>query len=527
MKIHDIHSAICVPLMTRDQITGVLYVDHRGMTDVFSKRDLAFFTTFALQAKAAIDSSRAYWELVESLFRASGDLVVVCSREGRITRANRAATTMAGLTQEEITRGSFEEIVVEEDRGRAARLCSDTIEQGVVMGVELAVKDPTGRPVPLSVSSFSLKDRLGHAIGLCLIGRDLSEIKALINQLTDTNSKLEVRNFFIRQTFGRYLSDEVVDGLLASPDRLELGGERRRVTILLADLRGFTPVAERLEPEQVVHLINNFLGEMVEIITRHQGTIDEIIGDAVLVIFGAPVTREDDARRAAVCALEMQLAMEHVNQRNRSEGLPEVEMGIGLNTGEVVVGNIGSQRRSKYAVVGTAVNLTARIESNTIGGEILVSDETRHEAGGDLVLGRRMELHLKGMATPRTVHQLMGIGGEHDLHLPVVRTEFRTLVRPVAVTFAEIEGKHVSRERYPAEVAELARHGAVLRSERRVAPLENLQVFFPAEGEAERSLFGKVQEEDRPEPNRFSIHFTSVPPETRAVLDILLGNRES
>jgi adenylate cyclase len=186
-----------------------------------------------------------------------------------------------------------------------------------------------------------------------------AKVRERAAELRQANQQLELHNRFIRETFGRYVSNEVVVSLLESPERLQLGGEKRKVTILTSDSRGFTSLAERLAPEQVVSIINRYLSTMVDIILQYQGTINEFIGDAILVIFGAPVSREDDARRAVACAVAMQLAMASVNAENGREGLSEVEMGIGIDTGEVVVGNIGSHKRTKYGVVGSCVNLTS------------------------------------------------------------------------------------------------------------------------------------------------------------------------
>src|SRR5215467_5623257 len=152
--------------------------------------------------------------------------------------------------------------------------------------------------------------------------------------LTEQNAQLELHNRFIRQTFGRYLTNEVVASLLDSPTGLALGGEKRKVTLLMSDLRGFTTLSEYLRPEDVVTILNRHLGTMVDVILRYHGTIDEFIGDAILVIFGAPMQRADDAYRAIACAIEMQLAMAAVNAQNHRDGLPEVEMGIGIHTGE-------------------------------------------------------------------------------------------------------------------------------------------------------------------------------------------------
>ncbi len=215
---------------------------------------------------------------------------------------------------------------------------------------------------------------------------------SMTQQLKDSYEQLERRNQFIRKTFGRYTSDEIVEALLDMPDGLKLGGEKREVTLLMSDLRGFTALAEQLEAAEVVALLNHYLSAMVGLIQRHGGTIDEIIGDAILVLFGAPLAMEDAAERAVRCALEMQKAMGGVNEHNIQKGWPEIEMGIAVHTGEVVVGNIGSTKRSKYGVVGRNVNLTARIESFTVGGQVLVSPALMGAAKGGLILGDEIEV---------------------------------------------------------------------------------------------------------------------------------------
>ena len=167
---------------------------------------------------------------------------------------------------------------------------------------------------------------------------DVSDRKRVEAELQRLAEQVELRNRFIRETFGRYLTDEVVDTVLESPSGLQMGGEKRKLTMMMTDLRGFTSLSERLPPERVVKLLNRYLAAMVPIIKQYQGTIDEFIGDAIFVLFGAPVWQEDDAERAVACAVAMQIAMDEVNAENRKEDLPQVEMGIGLHTGQVVVG---------------------------------------------------------------------------------------------------------------------------------------------------------------------------------------------
>ena len=209
--------------------------------------------------------------------------------------------------------------------------------------------------------------------------------------------QLERNEAFIRSTFGRYVSDEIVANLLEQPEGLSLGGDLREVTILMSDIRKFSTICENLAPENVMKLLNTYLGTMSDIIMAHQGTVDEFIGDGILAIFGAPISRADDTERAVQCALEMQAAVATINRSYVEAGLPEVTMGIGVNTGTVVAGNIGSEKRSKYGIVGHHVNLTARIEERTAGGEILVSQSTLEKLPPGFTTGRREKVKVKGI----------------------------------------------------------------------------------------------------------------------------------
>jgi class 3 adenylate cyclase/CheY-like chemotaxis protein len=220
--------------------------------------------------------------------------------------------------------------------------------------------------------------------------------------------QLERNEKFIRATFGRYLSDEIVTDILERPEGLELGGDLRRVSILMSDIRGFTSLSENLAPAQVVKMLNRYLGTMTDIIMAHNGTIDEFIGDAILAVFGAPQFREDDADRAVQCALAMQAAMLEINALNVTEGFPPVTIGIAINTGDVIAGNIGSERRSKYGFVGHAMNVTSRIEDITAGGEILISDSTLNSITGHYSLGRSQQLNVRGIDETILIHQIMG-----------------------------------------------------------------------------------------------------------------------
>ena len=249
---------------------------------------------------------------------------------------------------------------------------------------------------------------------------------------------------FIRDTFGRYISKEIVDTLLGSPEGLKLGGERREITLLVCDLRGFTSLAGRLAPEEVIGILNRYLARVVEILTRYRATVDEFQGDGILAFFGAPLAAPDDAERAVACAMEMQHAVVALNVEQQALGLPALEMGIGINTGEVIVGNIGSEKRTKYGAVGAAINLAYRIESQTVGGQLLLGART-YEVVRDLVDVRgTLSLTLKGLDAPITIYEVAAIRGAYATAVPGRGEAPRVPIEPsVAMTCYRLDGKRL------------------------------------------------------------------------------------
>ena len=319
-----------------------------------------------------------------------------------------------------------------------------------------------------------------------------------------------------RETVGRYLSDEVAEALLAGPEATELGGERRRVTILMSDLRGFSALSERLAPERVVDVLNIHLGVMGEVIAAYGGTIDEYIGDGILVLFGAPVAREDHARRAVACALAMQLAMGEVNERAAAMGLPRLQMGVGISTGDVVVGNIGSEKRMKYGVVGSPVNETGRIESATVGGQILVSEATLTEAGPDVKVRRALKMGAKGFAEPIPLFEVEGIGGAYGLDLPAESRVLEPLARPLPVRFYVLDGKRLGDDAVDADFVALSETGGLLRTDHALDPFADLKLHVPLPDASEPGhAYAKVLEASD---EGYAVHFTTMPDEVSSVL---------
>jgi adenylate cyclase len=181
----------------------------------------------------------------------------------------------------------------------------------------------------------------------------------------------------VRANFERYFAPNVAAEIARHQQAVRLGGERRPMTILFADIRNFTAMAERMDPDAIAALLTDYFTEMVEVIFEHGGTLDKFIGDALMALWGAPIAQPDDARRAYQAAVAMQQTVEGLNQRWGAAGRPTIAVGIGINHGDVFVGNIGSHRRLEYTVIGDVVNVAQRLSAEAGPGDILVSEEFR------------------------------------------------------------------------------------------------------------------------------------------------------
>ena len=203
-----------------------------------------------------------------------------------------------------------------------------------------------------------------------------------------------------RANYSRFLPEYVVKQMLENPDSFKLGGVSQTITILFADIRGFTRISEHAPPEKIVSLLNRYFSAMTDIIFAHGGTLDKYLGDGLMALFGAPTATPDDASNALNAAVAMQRRLLGINRELRDEGFPEIGVGMGLHTGEVVVGYIGSERRSEYTAIGDTVNTSSRLESNAQGGEILISDATAKAARSRYRLKQREAIMVKNRQQP-------------------------------------------------------------------------------------------------------------------------------
>jgi adenylate cyclase len=299
----------------------------------------------------------------------------------------------------------------------------------------------------------------------------------------------------------------------------------REVTILLADLRGFTAIAAAHPAGVVIQLLNPCLIKMSEIIFRHQGTIDKFMGDSIMVLFGAPVSREDDVERALACAVEMQIAMSTLNLAHKDRGMPELFMGIGINTGNVLAGTLGSERYSEYTVIGDEVNLASRIEAFSLRGQVLISQSTYERCKDFIQTNDPMDVHVKGKPKPVSLRDVVAIP---SLGLKVPRQEIRRSHRievKLPLRYQMIEGKIVMPEVLFATIRDIGYYGMLLEVDRELPLYSEIKLEFdlPMVDYQAKNVYAKfVSQKTADGSLLMGVEFTSVPPETNMKIQLFV-----
>ena len=463
-------------------------------------------------------------ELIQK--RISADLsegIMAIRLDGVIEYVNDAALKILQRERDELIGSSFAGAFFTEVHNDELIQCVLDAVYSKTGGIESYVPYNTGESVrQLRIVSSYLKDD-ETAIGVVLVISDITELTEMrdavraMETIRGLNRQLELRNQLLQEMFGRYLSDDIVKEILEKPEGWKLGGQKRVLTILMNDLRGFTAMSERMEPQDLIHMLNHFFGIMYEEVERYHGTLIEYLGDSMFVIFGAPAPTDTHAADAIAAALSMQKRMEDVNRWNAEQGYEPLSMGVGINTDSVILGNIGSERRTKYGVLGPAVNLTGRIESCTTEGQVMIFPNTREAVHVPLEIEKTMSVSLKGVAGEITISSVTGIGGPYQVTLEREASALLATDSPVPVSFFMMDGKHREEEQLAGSIVELSEKEAVLKTDAPLAPLDDLCLEIGGE------LYAKVTELTE---KGARICFTATPPSFEGWMEHALTGKD-
>lgn len=327
----------------------------------------------------------------------------------------------------------------------------------------------------------------------------------------------------IRQEYGVPLSGEGAKALAAtlraSSAAAKAGFTAREVTVLVADLRGFTSFSERYPPAFVLEVLNEFLIEMSLVVARHGGRIEKFMGDSVMALFGLPKAREDDALRAVTCALEMQLSLDALNERRAAAKPPRLYMGIGISSGSAMTGLLGSELYSEYAVIGDDVNLASRIEAVSLRGQVLISDKTYARCRDAVTTGKPVSVYVKGKTRPVTIHEVTGIPA---LDLEARRKDMRASPRvqtKLPFTYYVVRDKVVAAQPLQGIIVDLGYHGAAASFVEHYPPHTEikLSVNIPLVGGDANDVYARVIRTSRQD-NRYlsGLEFTALSDEASA-----------
>ena len=429
----------------------------------------------------------------KSIIKNMSEGILTISMKGSIISANDAALSILSLPPD-IEGKNFSALFFDEE-GKSDDFIQaflDAIYENTVINNSTVSYERNGTKRQLFISTFFLKDG-DEKIGVSAVFSDITEMSEMkdalkaMERIRELNEKLEQRNAFIKKTFGRYLSEDIVETILDTKDGLSIGGKRKAVTVMFNDIRGFTALSEKMDPEDLIAMLNLYLSAMTDIIQKNHGTILEFIGDAILAVFGAPIESDTKEYDAVKCAIEMQQEIPKLNESYEKQNFPKIAMGIGIHTGDVILGNIGSLKKMEYDVIGKNVNLASRIETYTIGGQIFISNETKEHVKGKLQIGKILDIIPKGTAQEITIFEVLSLDG---LSVPVKEQHFKKLDEPLQFDLLLLDGKHGGREPFQTELVSYSEDDLWIKTS---APLSNSKnVLFSLHNE---DIYAKVIDE--------------------------------
>ena len=354
---------IVAPLQAKDKNLGFMLLcnkETRTGTEPFNQNDMELLSALCNQAAVAIDNARLFKDITEekqfneSILDSIATGVITLDTIGEIDSINHAGIRILNKEKKEIL-GNHYMFLFERDETITALIQKTETEQKPQSEQNVSFLTASEETI-VNISAAPRVDADNNVHGVVLAIEDITQ-----------QSK-------IKNTFKRYVSKQIVDQLLDDDARLNLGGEKRTVTILFTDIRGFTAMSEKMKPEELVSTLNEYFSEMIDIVFKNNGTLDKIVGDELMIVFGAPILGDDDTERAVRTAQEMMDTLKKLNKRRNKRGMSNIHIGIGINSGPVVSGNIGSRDMMDYTVIGDAVNLGARLCSNAAPGEIIASE---------------------------------------------------------------------------------------------------------------------------------------------------------
>jgi adenylate cyclase len=426
---YGIRSVMCAPLRVRGHGVGIVYVDSRKDTALFDASHLDLLAAFCNQAAIAIDNARLFADLrrhireisamkayTDNIFDSIASGVLTTDTEDVVTAFNRAAQRIFNLSSTKAVGRAYQEVLASIGDNQLSDILHQAVAQSeVTLGHEMEGNLPGRGEVVLRLNVSPLRDSEGDSetiIGAAIVVDDLTELR---------HSQRQARE--IQRLFGRYVHPAVVRQLLADPSAVHLGGETREISVVFADIRGYTRLAEQLAPDELVRVLNSYLNVLTEAIWQEEGTVTMFIGDALMAIFNAPLPQPDHAARAVRAAWAMREALRRHAEDATVVGA-SVEYGVGVHTGLAVVGNIGARDRlQNYTAIGDAVNTAQRLQSNASANQILLG-ATTYQAVAHIVYARELTpLQVKNKAQALSVYQLEGLrpngaAPDPDLTLP-------------------------------------------------------------------------------------------------------------
>lgn len=364
---HSLRSILCVPLRVKNEVTGVIYADNRIRSGLFTAKELDLLTAFANQAAVAIENARLFASvrqtlaevtdlknLMDNVFTSMASGVLTVDSEEKIVLCNRAAEQILKLKARSLIGQTLDSVFPPDVPQVMKQFQKVKRTDKPVLGLEISPTLPERGRVELRLSLTPLKDVNDVSQGVAIVMEDLTEKRHLEAQ---------------HRLFERMVSPAVIRQL--NPDSLILGGQRKELTVLFADIRGFTTFSESLEPEELVSVLNQHLAVAANAVLEEEGTIDKFLGDAVMAWFNAPVRQPDHALRAVRAGLAIRAAIEELHRNMPPEH--HLSFGVGIHCGEAVLGLVGTDTRMEYTAIGDCVNTSKRIQENAANGQILVT----------------------------------------------------------------------------------------------------------------------------------------------------------